>query len=101
MINVSLLEADDVIQKGDFVRYLDIEYVGQSDTVMTSSTYGGTPINFFRWLPVEEFCPFFVGKKLKKFTERMASFEKQHQPVAQYEFVRGDIPDTHKLKGCK
>lgn len=99
MKHVGILEREDVILATDYVRYLDIELVGQSDTVLTRSTYGGSPINFFRWLTVEEARMFhFIGKTVGYFEDKMGGFEKQHQPVARYEFARGDIPDSHKLE---
>lgn len=96
-IKIEILDSNDRIEATDFIRYLDIEYVGQSDTVETRSTYGGTPINFFRWVPVNRFCPHFIGKKVKKFEEAMYSIEKPHQHVARYEFARGEIPAEHLL----
>lgn len=97
MIQIGILERHDVIRADDFVRYMDIEYIGQSDTVMTRSTYGGGPINFFRWLTVKEAgWLHMIGKTVGYFEDRMYAIEKPHQPVARYEFARGAIPKDHK-----
>lgn len=96
-ITIQILERDDVIQATDFVRYMEIEYEGQSDTVMTRGTYGGLPMNFFRWLKVEDAgMPYFIGKPVGFVEDWHARIEKQHQPVARWEFARGPIPKAHQ-----
>lgn len=98
MISVGILERDDVIREDDWVRYLDIEYIGQSDTVMTRSTYGGSPINFFRWMTVKEARMYhFIGKTVGYVQQWLDSIEKPHQPVARWEFVRGPVPHNHRF----
>lgn len=98
MINVVILERDDVIWEDDWVRYLDIEYVGQSDTVMTRSTYGGSPINFFRWATVKDAQMFhYIGKTVGYVEDALERMKKPHQPIARYEFVRGPVPADHRL----
>ncbi len=98
MIKVGILERCDVILETDFVRYLDIQYTGQSDTVITRSAYSGAPINFFRWVTVKEAMWFhWIGKTVAECEDKMYGMEKPHQPVARFEFVRGAVPDSHKL----
>lgn len=97
-ITIQILERDDVIQATDFVRYMEIEYEGQSDTVMTRGTYGGSPMNFFRWLKVEDAgMPHFIGKLVGFVEDWHAGIERQHQPIARWEFARGSIPKSHQL----
>lgn len=98
MKTIGILEKDDVILATDYVRYLEIEYCGQSDTVSTRSTYSGTPINFFRWLTVKEAgWMHFIGKTVGYVEKAINRMERAHQPLARYEFARGDIPESHKL----
>jgi hypothetical protein len=99
MISIGILERDDVIRGDDWVRYMEIEYVGQSDTVMTRSTYGGSPLNFFRWMTVKDAQMFhFIGKKLGYVEDWLDSIERPSQPVARWEFARGPIPESHTIK---
>jgi len=98
MIKLSLLEDTDTILATDYVRQLDLEYVGQSDTLFTQSTYSGIPINHLRWLEVSRAgMDFWIGKSVGEFRERMLAMEKQHQPVSDYEFIRGNVPQSHVL----
>lgn len=98
MITIGILERSDVIRADDYVRYMDIEYIGQSDTVMTRNTYGGSPMNFFRWLTVKEAgWLHMIGKTVGYFEDKMYGIEKPHQHVARYEFARGSIPEDHKM----
>lgn len=98
MIGVGILERDDVIREDDWVRYLDIEYVGQSDTVMTRSTYGGWPMNFFRWMTVKEAGMLhFIGKTVGYIHLWLDKIERSSQPVARWEFARGPVPVNHTI----
>lgn len=96
-ITIQILERDDVIQATDFVRYTEIEYTGQSDTVMTRNTYGGSPMNFFRWLRADQAgIPYWIGKTVGEFEAALNRLEKPHQMIARWEFARGPIPQSHQ-----
>lgn len=98
MISVGILERDDVIREDDWVRYLDIEYAGQSDTVATRSCYGGSPMNFFRWLRVKDAMMYhFIGKTVGYVQDRLDEMDKAHNSYARYEFARGEVPTSHRL----
>lgn len=89
MIKCQFLEQDDKIQLNDWYRPLIVYFDGQSDTFMTSSCYGGGPINNFKWISVNGLHISHMGKTVKEFND-MLRF--------QYEFVRGDVPEQSKLK---
>lgn len=95
MITIQLLEDNDVIQADDLVRQLSLMYSGQSDYLETISTYGGGPVNRLGWIPAKYTCPFWVGKTVGEFTQRMGRFG------SDYEFVRGKVPNTHLEKLTK
>ena len=96
-VTIQILERHDVIQATDFVRYMEIEYTGQSDAVMTRSTYGGSPMNFFRWLRADlAGIDFWIGKTVGELEDALSRIEKPHQPIARWEFARGPIPQSHQ-----
>lgn len=98
MIPIFILEDTDVILETDFVRQLSLEYVGQSDTLLEHNPYSGMPINYLPWLEVKRAgMPFFIGKTVGEYRKAMLGLEKQHQPVSNYEFARGNIPKSHIL----
>ena len=87
MKKILYLEADDIIEAGDFFRPLDLVYDGQSDVLMTTSCYSGLPRNHTRWLQVERGgLELWIGGSVSDFNNGMARFG------TMYEFVRGDIP---------
>lgn len=94
MITVQILERFDVIEANDFARPLNLMYEGQSDYLMTNSTYGGTPINRLGWMRAKFVCPFWVGKTVGEFLECFDAFNS-------FEFVRGDVPIQHQEKLTK
>lgn len=89
MITIQMLEDQDVIQADDLVRQLSLMYEGQSDYLMTTSTYGGGAINRLKWIPAKYNCPFWVGKTVGTFNEKMERFG------SGYEFIRGAVPSDH------
>ena len=99
MITIHMLEDSDIIEGTDFVRQLSLTFVGQSDTLMTTSTYGGTRINRTGWMLAAEVCPAFVGKTVIEFNRGMDFKHRHHIEVSQYEFIRGDIPLSHQEPG--
>jgi len=50
-----------------YCRPLRANFIGQSDTFMTESTYGGSPINNFKWLPITHFLDRVGSKIIKQF----------------------------------
>lgn len=99
MITLHMLEDTDVIEATDWVRQLSLTYQGQSDTLMTTSTYGGSRINRLGWMLAAEVCPAFVGKTAGEFNRGM-DFKHRHQvEVTQYEFIRGAVPVSHHEPG--
>lgn len=97
MIAIQILERHDKIEPTDFVRYMEIEYMGQSDTVMTRNMYGGSPMNFFRWLRADQAgIPHWIGKTVGEVEDGLDRIEKPHQPIARWEFARGPIPQSHQ-----
>lgn len=93
MIEVSILEADDVIEATDLVRQLDHLIEGQSDYIQFTSAYSGRPINRMRWQTTQDFCPAWVGKKVGVFIKAM-NMRSDHG----YEFVRGPAPKSHMVE---
>lgn len=99
MITVYMLENNDVIQATDFVRQLRLTYTGQSDYLETTSTYGGSRINRTGWMRAEEVCPYWVGKKVGAFNKGMDFNHRHMSEVSAYEFIRGDVPQSHWESG--
>lgn len=94
---ILLLDDNDVLEPTDFYRYTEISYVGQSDTVHEINTYGGTAINFFRWMRLdrEGGCAGWYGKTVGEV--KQFSVGTQHQPGPRFEFARGNIPVPHQV----
>lgn len=93
MKSIQYLEADDIIQEGDFMRPLDLVYEGQSDYLATSSCYTGYPLNHTRWCQVERAgILFWIGKTVGEFNNMSLGLGRHSQEATAYEFVRGDIP---------
>lgn len=96
MIQVAILEDEDTILGTDFVRQLKLEYVGQSDVLLLENNYSRKPINYLTWLEVSRAgMDYWVGRTVGEFRSGMLAMEKQHQPVSDYEFIRGEIPKSH------
>lgn len=92
MKHVSILEDQDIIRAGDHVRQLDILFShSQADTFMHESSYGSR-INRMKWLDVQEYMPYWVGKTLGQFHAGS-----QHM----VEVIRGEIPVEHREKPKK
>lgn len=95
MISIELLEDQDCIQEWDMVRQLSLIYDGQSDYLATTATYGGSPLNRLGWIPVQYFCPAWVGKTVGEFRRAMRFDNRHETEVSDYEFVRGAVPKRH------
>lgn len=95
MITVQILENEDVIKKGDFVRQLQLHYEGQSDYLATVSTYGGRRINRLGWIPVTEYCPAWIGKTVEELSLATTKGNADLKRYAIYEFIRGEVPKRH------
>ena len=108
MIALQLLEDLDTIEATDNVRQLSLVYAGQSDYLATNATYGGSPINRLGWMPARYVCPAWVGKTVGEFREAMLGRDRHAVEIANYEFVRGNVPLSHcekltkeERKGCE
>lgn len=95
--SVLLLEDEDVIEAGDYVRQLSLIYTGQSDHLATTTTYGGFPINHLEWIEAHRAYPAWVGKTVGEIRKQVLDMWKPHQEVSDYEFIRGPIPESHIL----
>jgi len=90
MKQVSILEDDDTIHPDDWCRPLDITSMsgGMSDHYSFKSCYTGSPENNTEWTKVK--CVIgecWFGKTVKQFS----------RVGLRYEFIRGDVPKSHKL----
>ena len=82
MKTVQILDSSDVLLKTDFCRPLTITAKG------STCDSNGLPANFVKWVPAFRVIPEeFFGLELEKLNLLSSS----------YEFVRGDIPLTHRL----
>ena len=95
LIQINLLEDSDVIRPNDWVRQLQLTFTGQSDYLATNSTYGGSPINRVGWIPARYTCPYWVGKTVGEFRNKMLGLDRHAVEMTDYEFARGDIPKHH------
>lgn len=87
MRTIQILEKDDIIQRGDFCRPLDLDWDG--DFFTTTSAYSGTPINYMEWLQVERASlDHWIGKTVGAYNEKMRAFWR-------IEVIRGDVPQSH------
>ena len=97
MVTIQLLEDDDILEPTDFYRFTRIWYMGQSDTVETTSMYGGGVMNFFLWMRLnrEYGSKGWYGKTVRA----VRGFNKStpHQPGATFEFARGPIPVKNQM----
>lgn len=90
---ISILESFDVIEASDLVRPLTLLRSGQSD-YLPETGMNGLPVNRLKWLPVEAYCPAFIGKTVGQYRDAV-------KHLSDAEFVRGPIPDSHKVKFTK
>jgi hypothetical protein len=82
MTPILLLGPEDAILSTDFCRPLFIDATG------STCDAEGYPKNHAKWTPVNLVIPsYFQGLKM----------ESLHEEGYKFEFVRGAIPDTHKL----
>ena len=94
MKTVQILEADDIVDPEDWCRPLQIISMngGHSDYYSFESCYTGAPENNVKWVKVKYILgKGWHGKPVKEYTNAMKKFGYA------YEFVRGEIPNTHKL----
>jgi hypothetical protein len=93
MKTVNILELDDVIDPEDWCRPLQVVSMsgGYSDHYSFQSQYTGAPENNVKWVKVK----YILGKGWHGQTVRQYNICMRQ--FGTYEFVRGDIPDSHKL----
>jgi hypothetical protein len=94
MITVKILEDDDIIYAEDWCRPLQIVSMsgGHSDHYSFKSCYTGAPENNAKWVKVKDAVgDCWFGKTVKKYHKAMNKFG------LQWEFMRGDIPKSHRL----
>ena len=85
-----------VFTKNMYCRPLEIEYWGQSDTVLTSSTYSGKPTNFMKWAPITMILgEYWIGRSIQEYEQGISKMHHYHVP---YEWCVGNLPDSHILK---
>ena len=92
MKTIQLLEDEDLINPNDWCRPLirSADYSNYSDAWMTSGTYDGNPLDHLKWIPVWlKLGQCWWGYKYQEYTSN-----KNMTPI---EFIRGNIPNTHKL----
>jgi len=87
MLNISIIEDDEIVNQDDWCRPLQISY--QPDGYRENSCYGGCPENNLKWARVHE----TIGKC---WFDRSVSFLNDNVLYRKYEFVRGEIPLTHR-----
>ena len=91
MITVQILEPDDLIDAEDWCRPLRLTSMsgGHSDGYSFKSQYSGLPENNVQWCKVK-LCigSIWFGHKTRDFNYKMNM---------KYEFVRGNVPATHRL----
>ena len=90
MKQVFILESDDLIRLDDWCRPLSIESMsgGQSDYYSFKSCYTSCPENNAEWTRVSAVIgECWLGKTVAQY----------NRVGCKYEFVRGDIPQSHKL----
>jgi hypothetical protein len=64
----------------------------QSDTFMETSTYGESPINNYKWLPIT----YFLGEHWFRNHRTIKDFEASPS-ATKMEWARGTVPSTHIL----
>lgn len=93
MKTVEILELDDLIDPEDWCRPLQIVSMsgGHSDYYSFQSCYTGAPENNAKWVKVK----FILGKPWHG--KSVMEYNKAMSKFGTYEFVRGEIPTSHKL----
>lgn len=91
MYQIIFLDENDIINPTDYCRPLELSYsFAQSDSIITRSTYSGSPINNLKWVLVSQVLgEVWFGKTYKEFLKGSTT---------KYEYVRGNIPEKHILK---
>ena len=90
MITVNILQDNDTILPDDWCRplLLNTEMGGMSDFMSHVSMYSGSPKNNVKWVKVKcIYGPCWLGRAYGELNDTNVPME----------FVRGDIPDSHKL----
>lgn len=92
MITVQILEPDDLVDEDDWCRPLVLSTMSDSsDYYSFESCYSKLPENNVKWIRVKDlFGSCWFGKPAKDLMS-----------IIRYEIVRGDIPESHQLKGHK
>ena len=86
-ITVEVLGIDDKVRDSDWCRPLTMHTLDYGDAV-PSSAMGGTPSNNMKWVQVQDVLgEYWFGRTVGSITKA----------VGQMEFVRGEIPLTHRL----
>lgn len=91
MIDVAILEFDDKVLPDDWCRPLALYTMsdGMSDGLSFKSQYSGTPENNVKWVKVKHvFGECWDYKTVIEIANSLG---------IRYEFVRGNIPITHRL----
>jgi hypothetical protein len=97
MKTIKILELDDTFDMEDWCRplYRSADFSNSSDTWLSKSTYSGTPCDHLKWAKVKQvFGNCWQGKTLREYFEGSPL-----DRLVTYEFIRGEIPDEHILKG--
>ncbi len=90
MKTIQILEDNDCIELNDWCRPLSLCTMsgGMSDSYSFKSCYSGRPENNVEWVLVKHvFGTCWAGKTVATITKE----------ISKYEFVRGDIPTSHRL----
>jgi hypothetical protein len=91
MKTVHILDDDDILMETDFCRPLfrSADFSSTSDTWVERNQYSGCPEDHLKWAHVFNCIgPTWYGKRISA-----AGFH------SRMEFARGDIPESHILKG--
>lgn len=92
MRTIQFLEDSDTLKPDDWCRPLELSTMsgGRSDDMSFRNQYSGTPENHAKWVQVKH----VIGKIWHGRT--VADFNAPSH-ATRHEFVRGDIPETHRL----
>lgn len=83
MRTIQVLDGNDTIESGDWVRPLEL-----TGDHSTENVYSGLPENNSKWCSVDIYCPFWVGKSTANFDKALR---------LSHEFIRGEISESHKI----
>lgn len=91
---ILMLGPEDVLQPTDWVRPLvetPGEFQSSPSSINSFSTFGGTPLNHFKWVPARDVMgELWFGQSLAEIHRRWA-----HLGGFNYEVVRGEVPMAH------